>query len=202
MNRFRLEQTPSKCAKSHCDKHVVKMITEEAQMLSTAHRILDGKLEHVPSFDKQGNPRILKSGAPRTKKHWNLYEGRRDDLGEKTIYKAVHMGHPCTIWSSQTLGNYRWAYALLEYLCEEYTHRYGKVHETERKLLSMLALAPEKIPKSLEVTKMPLAMGAEPQCINEDDVIGSYRNYYMTKQRRFKMTWKNRQVPEWFEYDN
>ena len=202
MNRFRLEQTPSKCAKSHCDKHVVKMITEEAQMLSTAHRILDGKLEYVPSFDKQGNPRILKSGAPRTKKHWNLYEGRRDDIGEKTIYKAVHMGHPCTIWSSQTLGNYRWAYALLEYLCEEYTHRYGRVHETERKLLDILALAPENIPKSLEVTKMPLAMGAEPQCINEDDVIGSYRNYYMTKQKRFKMTWKNRQVPEWFEYDN
>ncbi len=88
------------------------------------------------------------------------------------------------------------------YLCEEYTHRYGKVHETERKLLSVLALAPEKIPKSLEVTKMPLAMGAEPQCINEDDVIGSYRNYYMTKQRRFKMTWKNRPVPEWFHYDS
>ena len=26
----------------HCDKHVVKMILETAQMLSTAHRVLDG----------------------------------------------------------------------------------------------------------------------------------------------------------------
>ena len=26
----------------HCDKHVVKMILEYAQLLSTAHRVLDG----------------------------------------------------------------------------------------------------------------------------------------------------------------
>ena len=202
MNRFKIEKTPSQCAKSHCDRHVVKMIIEEAQMLSTAHRLLDGKLQHVPATDKQGRPVFLKSGAQRTKKHWNLHEGRGDRDGESKLYKAVHMGHPCTIWSSQTLGNYRWAYALFEYLCEEYTHRYGKVHETERRLLEVLALAPENIPKSLEVTEMPLAMGAEPQCINKDDIIGSYRNFYITKQRRFNMTWKDRPVPEWFIYDN
>ena len=42
MNRFVLDQDPLKAAAYHCDKHVVKMILEEAQMLSTAHRILDG----------------------------------------------------------------------------------------------------------------------------------------------------------------
>ena len=45
MNIFVLDKNPIKAAQQHCDKHVVKMILESAQMLSTAHRILDGKLE-------------------------------------------------------------------------------------------------------------------------------------------------------------
>lgn len=31
-----------------------------------------------------------------------------------------------------------------------------------------------------------------------DNPIESYRNYYQTKQRRFKMSWTNRTAPEWF----
>ena len=36
MNRFIIEDTPSKIAQSLCDQHVVKMPLEEAQMLCTA----------------------------------------------------------------------------------------------------------------------------------------------------------------------
>ena len=42
MNIFFLHKDPEECAKLHCDKHVVKMIVEYAQILSTAHRVLDG----------------------------------------------------------------------------------------------------------------------------------------------------------------
>jgi len=42
MNIFYLSTNADECARYHCDKHVVKMILETAQMLSTAHRILDG----------------------------------------------------------------------------------------------------------------------------------------------------------------
>ena len=42
MNIFYLHDDPYPCAVMHCDKHVVKMVLESAQMLSTAHRILDG----------------------------------------------------------------------------------------------------------------------------------------------------------------
>jgi|TARA_R110002020_G_scaffold55040_1_gene152946 hypothetical protein len=41
MNIFMLDNNPFKAARMHCDKHVVKMILESAQMLSTAHRVLD-----------------------------------------------------------------------------------------------------------------------------------------------------------------
>ena len=43
MNIFYLSDHPHLCAEYHCDKHVVKMILETAQMLSTAHHELDGE---------------------------------------------------------------------------------------------------------------------------------------------------------------
>ena len=42
MNIFYLSKDAETAAQLHCDKHVVKMILETAQMLSTAHRVLDG----------------------------------------------------------------------------------------------------------------------------------------------------------------
>ena len=38
MNIFHLHKDPKICAEYHCDKHVVKMILETAQMLSTAYK--------------------------------------------------------------------------------------------------------------------------------------------------------------------
>ena len=42
MNIFILDENPDTAARQHCDKHVVKMILETAQMLCTAHREIDG----------------------------------------------------------------------------------------------------------------------------------------------------------------
>ena len=42
MNIFMLHMNTEENVKLHCDKHVVKMILEYAQMLSTAHRLIDG----------------------------------------------------------------------------------------------------------------------------------------------------------------
>lgn len=42
MNLFYLDRDPVEAARLQCDKHVVKMILETAQMLSTAHVELDG----------------------------------------------------------------------------------------------------------------------------------------------------------------
>lgn len=41
MNIFFLDRDPAVCAQMHCNKHVVKMLLETAQLLSVAHRILD-----------------------------------------------------------------------------------------------------------------------------------------------------------------
>ena len=46
MNIFYLDKRPDDAAEMHCDKHCVKMILEYAQMLSTAHRVLDEDTAH------------------------------------------------------------------------------------------------------------------------------------------------------------
>ena len=165
MNLFILDKDPIKAAQLQCDKHVVKMIVESAQMLSTAHRMLDG----VQSRRKSQSGKTMS-------KYWELPDDR-----EAVLYKAVHMGHPCTVWTMQNDNNYRWHFEHFSALCKEYTYRYDKIHATQTKL------------------RKYLAMKHEPQCINENDIVQSYKDYYQTKQDRFKMAWTRRPIPEWFE---
>jgi hypothetical protein len=54
MNIFYLHSNPKKCAEQHCFKHVVKMITEYTQLLSTAHHVNPSK--YIPKF-KPFNPK-------------------------------------------------------------------------------------------------------------------------------------------------
>lgn len=43
MNIFFLSRNPKEAARLHCDKHVVKMIVETAQLLYSAHWVLDSQ---------------------------------------------------------------------------------------------------------------------------------------------------------------
>ena len=51
MNIFYLDKCPKKAAQLQYNKHVVKMILESAQMLCTAHHVLDNRvrlLDDIP----------------------------------------------------------------------------------------------------------------------------------------------------------
>lgn len=62
MNIFFLDRNPFTAAKYHCDKHVVKMILETAQLLSTAHRI---EVPLDPShYDAKGYYKITHANHP------------------------------------------------------------------------------------------------------------------------------------------
>ena len=181
MNIFYLDSDPVLAAQLQCDKHVVKMIVESAQMLSTAHRLLDGTEIKRPST------------SGRMSKYWSLPDSR-----ENLLYKAVHMAHPCTVWTMQSNNNYNWHWVHFDALCKEYTHRYGKVHKTDETLRLALQQLPNNIPVG-HLLPLPLAMGAAPECINPIDPVGSYRAFYQTKQERFSMVWTKRDIPEWFK---
>jgi hypothetical protein len=180
MNIFILNESPIIAAQEQCDKHVVKMIVESAQMLSTAHRMLDGNETRRQS----------KSGKTMSK-YWELPDNR-----ESVLYKAVHMGHPCTVWTMESKTNYVWHYAHFIALCDEYQYRYGKKHLTDQLLSETLKKIPDNIP-DIKRTPFKLAMGSNPECVSKDPV-ESYRRFYETKQERFKMVWSKRPVPSWF----
>ena len=176
MNIFYLSNDPKQCAQEHCDKHIVKMILEYAQLLSTAHRVIDGTM--VPGLTQTG----------RKCKRWKLTDDR-----DTTMYQATHVNHPSAVWARQSNNNYNWLYNLFVECCKEYTYRYGKVHSTEQKLKSVLQTPPKRI-KVGNLTVVPQAM---PEEYKQQDPIRGYRTYYREAKRDF-CRWTNRNTPEWW----
>jgi hypothetical protein len=181
MNIFYLAHNPVEAARSHLDKHVVKMILEYAQLLSTAHRVIDGK------------ETIILSKSGRKKKVWQL-----DDDRDSLLYAATHINHPSAIWARQNKLNYDYLYALFVATCDEYTYRYGKVHLTDSKLRNLL----KEFPKNIKDTNQSQVWhGPTPampdECKVAGDHLASYRKYYIDKKADMAM-WTNREPPEWF----
>jgi hypothetical protein len=175
MNIFYLDNNPRQCAEMHVDKHCVKMILEYAQLLSTAHRVLDGTLS------------VGLSSSGRKKTSYVLMDER-----ESLLYSATHINHPSAIWVRQSQANYIWLYELFGWLCNEYTHRYGKHHATTR-LDSELMIPPKNIPIG-EFTEPTPAMPDHYKVAG--DSIQSYKNYYLGDKTRM-FSWKNREIPSW-----
>ena len=180
MNIFYLHNDPKVCAELHVDKHVVKMIVEYAQLLSTAHRMIDG--HQIEGRSKTG----------RRVKRWVLSNPNKDAV----IYKAVHYYHPSAVWARETKEQYLWLYDLFKKLGQEYTHRYGKVHSTNFKLNQLLSDAPVNI-KQEGWREPPPAMSHYPQCIVPGDSIKSYHNYY-NEAKAYFAKWTKREQPDWF----
>ena len=189
MNIFYLDPNPKTCAEMHVSKHVVKMIIEYAQLMSTAHRVLDG------------NPGVSLSDSGRKRQTYTLNDGR-DGL----LYSATHLNHPSAIWVRENIENYNWLYDMWSHLLDEYTYRYGKIHATAR-LKDALFAAPYHI-KDGEFFAPTPAMPAELKIVADNtlpgrkyDVLKSYHNYYNVEKRSFA-SWKgkvnSRPTPQWF----
>ncbi len=163
MNIFYLDENPQKAAEMLIDKHVVKMVLETAQLLSTAHRVLDG--EH--GYKMSANNRRLQT--------WTMSDPEVD----AKLYKATHFNHPCSIWARESLENYDWLYEYFEALSKEYTKRFGKTHLSWAKLGDILAIPPQNA--LLEpFTEPPQAMPAEYHV--EGDSIEAYHKYYQAEK--------------------
>jgi hypothetical protein len=175
MNIFYLHADPTLCAQQHVNKHVVKMVLEYAQLLSTAHRLLDG----VETLGM--------TAAGRNVKRWQLPD-ERDDL----LYQATHNQHPSALWTRASADNYQCLYHLFVAVLDEYTFRYGKVHTTS-KLLIPLQQSPTHIAQ-LAFTEPTPAMPDEYKVAG--DVAQSYRNYYLGSKSHL-FAWKNRPTPDW-----
>jgi len=176
MNIFYLDNDPRKCAEMHVDKHCVKMILEYAQLLSTAHRVLDG------------NVVIGLSNSGRKQTRYILSDSR-----DSILYTATHINHPSAIWVRQSEQNYRWLFTLFCELLKEYTYRYGRLHACER-LVTFLGRPPKNIDMDKPFTEPTPAMPDDYKVAGNS--VQSYKNYYLGDKTRM-FSWKNRQTPSW-----
>ena len=158
MNIFVTDPDPVISAQTLCDKHVVKMVLESAQMLSTAWR----------------EPNDLRSSE---------FSSKYAD--EHELYKTAHPNHPCSIWVRQARENYKWLYRHFVALCDEYTHRYGKSHASAR-LKGPLMWRPFRSSALLDAIEEPYGFVlAMPDEYKSDDVFDSYQNYLMNEKQHF-----------------
>ena len=183
MNIFYLDKNPIRCAQIHVDKHCVKMILEYAQLLSTAHRVLDGVL--TIGLSESGRKRQL----------YVLQNGL-----DKILYSATHVNHPSAVWCRQSAANYMWLAELLEECCKEYTYRYGKIHKVESS--GLMQTLKNIFPKNITEKPFTQPTPAMPdECKVVGDSIQSYRNYYVMNKSHL-WSWKGkinrRTEPNWF----
>lgn len=111
---------------------------------------------------------------------------------DEVPYRLSHKNHPCSIWARENVSNYLWLCELGLELCKEYTHRYEKRHKSQDVIEWCLINLPN-IPEE-DFTEPPKAM---PEEYKVDDVVQSYRNYYLGDKKYFSK-WKKREVPYWF----
>ena len=177
MNIFYLHEDLIQNAKWHIDKHIVKMPIEYAQLMSTAHRLLDGEMY------------LGKTAIGRNIKRWKLHDEREDIL-----YKASHINHPSAIWVRESIENYFQMYKLYMAVLSEFTNRYGKIHGSSKPSIALIR-PPSNIPM-VKGTQLPQCMPE--MCKVKDNPILAYRNYYIVEKNSFA-SWKNREIPEWFQ---
>lgn len=174
MNIFFVDKNPIVAAQNLVDKHVIKMVLESCQLLSTAHRVLDGQ-------------EYIDSSSGRKIKRWKLSD-ERDGL----IYQATHINHPSAIWCRKSIENYLWLVEHMYALMDEYKYRYNKIHKCID--VAYYLQSPPKNLTEYDWTPMPCAM--DNQYIISEDPLTNYRNYYIIGKKELHK-WTNRQPPEW-----
>ena len=176
MNIFILDNDITKCAEYHCDKHLIKMILESAQLLCTAHWISE-YVGHIP--------RKL------TSEEWNEVKKHKTIEPRPFAYLPTMHNHPCSIWVRESLDNYEWLYCLSLALDEEYGVRYGKSHKSVRDCI--LLLPDISIPRR-GLTPFAQAM---PDSLKGENAVEAYRRFYHKDKATFA-AWTGRSKPEWW----
>ena len=170
MNIFYLDEDPQKAATMHCDKHVVKMILETAQMLSTAHRVLDGDepADEVGLYKKAfaNHPCSVWIRDCVTNYMWgyNLFNGLLKEYTRR--YNKFHASNKLS--------------SLLSYEPDNIAKMKWQCHMDA--------------PMSwFGVTEPAQCM---PKKYQSDCAVKAYRSYYIGEKLRIA-EWTNREIPQW-----
>ena len=185
MNIFIIDRNPIIAAEMLCDQHVVKMVTESVQMLSTCHRVLDGKMEIAPS--RSGKRNVAR---------YRLSDGR-----DSVLYHAVHYNHPCNTWIREDAIHYEWLSMHTVALNFEYTKRYKKTHACDSIIQYLVDVGPPlNIPNYSTGSRLlgnHRFVQAMPNEYKDPDPIKAYRNFYIGSKSKFAR-WRFTTPPKWY----
>lgn len=189
MNIFYLSDDPVEAAQQHCDRHVVKMILETAQILSTVWSKL--ALNHA---EEPWTKCLVTDWVPPdgNDPHGELPWLRTTLCGQR-IYKATHVNHPAVLWACLYGGNYAWLYRLGMALLDEYTYRYERIHACTP-VIRALELTPPPLLETVNTyCEGSIIMGSE---FAKGGAVESYKNYYLTSKASI-LHYTRRKPPEW-----
>lgn len=191
VNLFILDWDPDAAARFHCDAHVVKMVLEVGQLLSTAWHVVSPNL-----VEEVFVPPPYTKGVARGEQPWWAAA-----LGGQRIYRTSHASHPIAEWVRLNTATYEWTWRLGVALAAEYTRRYKRLHAAEE-VLWALEGPPPRLREGALVQPAPAV--PEPLCVSSGDyydTVASYRNYYVEGKQRL-LRWTRREAPEWLERRN
>jgi len=159
MNIFHLHKDPEICASYHCDKHVVKMILETGQMLSTAYQRHCGIDEQLykPAYPK--HPMTIWVGDSLGNYMWSM-----DLLGHLLNQYRLRY-HNRIHKTGRILNN-------LICLNENIKDKFDVKNFTDPPLCM-----PDEYKTTIRID--------EDNATDEFDYIQSYKNYYVGEKKRF-----------------
>jgi hypothetical protein len=117
------------------------------------------------------------------------------DTDNEILYKITHVNHPTCVWVRTSKENFEWTIKFARFLCQEYTFRYNKIHKSQAILEYIISIKDLIIFENTDYTEPPLCM---PDMYKTDDLVESYRNYYLGDKSRFAQ-WKIRDIPYWYK---
>lgn len=171
MNIFVVDESPAQAARDLCNKHVVKMIVESAQILSTVFRL---KMEEK----------------------WGL----KADVFEHfpKLYKLTHKNHPVVKWTMKSVNNTEWLWQHLVELENEYKKRYCKFHRTSRVIIELGGVR-WSIWNSYgnEMLHTEFVQCMPDQYKNVDPII-AYRQFYVCEKAKFAKWYPRTIPPKWW----
>lgn len=93
MNIFYLDTDVKKAAQYHCDKHVVKMILETAQLLSTAHRLSGSDDDRLYKLTHKNHPSAVWVRSNKNQYLWTyqLFTELSDEYTRR--YGKIHLSY-------------------------------------------------------------------------------------------------------------
>lgn len=184
MNLFYLDQDIDKLAEYHVDSHVIKMVTEAAQLLTTTVWV-DHLLGYIPRKLTSEELLVIKEA-----------KAKEPSIEERTFtrFLPTHINHPCAIWVRSSMDNYEWTHNYCDALNSEYRFRWQR-NMDHKSFTAASNLPPVKHLPRLGITERPQCM---PEDIKDSDPILAYRMFYMLEKAPFAV-WKRREKPYWWD---